>query len=108
MPEIDSGELQVNQPIEAGAPDATLVITNNPDQPLRVGTHVFQLEVIDDSGNRSQPARFRLTIFDDEAPTAVITGPDGVPFNREFTLSGAESSDVGGGRIERFVWTLVQ
>lgn len=107
MPQIDSAELQINQAIEAAAPDATLSITINPDQPLPVGTHVFQLEVIDDSGNRSQPAQFRITIFDDQAPTAVITGPEGVPFGREFALSGQQSRDIGGGTIETYVWTLI-
>lgn len=107
MPEINSAELQINEPIEAAAPDATLTITISPNQPLPVGTHVFQLEVIDDSGNRSQPTQFRLTILDDQAPTAVITGPERVPFNREFSLSGERSRDLGGGTIARYVWTLV-
>lgn len=105
MPTIDSSQLQVNQPIEAD--DATLVVTADPDQPLPVGTHTFQLEVTDDSGNRSQPARFRLTVVDDQAPTAVITAPARVSFGAEFTLSGADSVDAGGGRIVRYVWTLV-
>lgn len=108
MPQIDSSQLQINQPIEAAAPDANLGVTINANAPLSVGSHVFQLEVVDDSGNRSQPARFRITVLDDQAPTAVITGPDRVPFGTAFTLTGAGSVDAGGGRIERYVWTLVQ
>lgn len=108
MPSISSADLQVNQPIEAAAPDATLIITIDPNQPLPVGAHTFQLEVLDDSGNRSQPARATVIIFDNEAPTAVITGPERVPFNREFTMSGADSRDVGGGQIVRYVWTLIR
>jgi hypothetical protein len=108
MPEVKSSKLRVNEPIEADAPDATLVITIDERQPLPVGTHTFQLEVLDDSGNRSQPAQFRVIIFDDQAPTAVITGPERVPSGEQFTLSGAESRDVGGGVITRYIWTLIR
>jgi hypothetical protein len=108
MPQIPSSQLQVNQPIEAEAPDATLVIAIDPNQPLAVGAHVFQLEVLDDSNNRSQPAQVRVIVFDDQAPTAVINAPERVRFGAEFTLSGAESRDVGGGRITRYIWTLVR
>jgi hypothetical protein len=107
MPQVSSSELRVNEPIQADAPDATLVITVDPNQPLRTGSIVFQLEVLDDSGNRSQPATVRIVVIDNQAPTAVITAPQSVPFGEGFTLSGAQSSDVGGGRIARFIWTLV-
>ena len=108
MPEIRSSDLQVNQPIEAAAPDTTLVINVDPNAPFPVGARVFQLEVVDDSGNRSQPAQVRIVIVDDQAPTAVINAPDRVPFGRSFTLSGAESRDVGGGQIRSYIWTLLR
>jgi hypothetical protein len=108
MPRITSAQLQVNQPIEAAAPDSTLVITIDASRPLRIGSYTFQLEVVDDSGNRSQPVQARLFIVDSEAPSAIISAPRTVPFNTEFTLSGAESTDVGGGTIARYVWTLLQ
>ena len=108
MPTITSAQLQVNQPVEGTAPDATLTITVDAGRPLAVGSYTFQLEVIDDSGNRSQPTQVRLVVLDNEAPSAVISAPRTVPFNTAFTLSGAESRDVGGGRITRFIWTLVQ
>ena len=108
MPQISSSQLQVNQPIDVAAPDATLVINNDPARPLGVGTHVFQLEVVDNSGNRSQPAQLRVVVLDNQAPTAIITGPDRVPFGQPITLSAARSVDVGGGSVVRFIWTLIQ
>lgn len=107
MPEITTADLQVNQPIEAAAPDATLIVRIDPDRPLGVGAYTFQLQVFDDSDNASQPVQVRLFVVDGQAPTAVISAPRTVPFNNEFTLSGAESTDVGGGRIARYVWTLI-
>jgi len=106
MPSIPSSQLQVNQPIEAAAPDAVLTITI--DKPLPIGGYTFQLEVMDDSGNRSKPVQVRLFVVDTDAPQAIISAPRSVPFNTAFTLSGVESSDVGGGRIARFIWTLIQ
>jgi hypothetical protein len=108
MPRITSSQLQVNQPIEGAAPDATLIITMDPQNPLRIGAYMFQLEVVDDAGNRSQPVTARLIIVDNQAPQAIISAPRTVPFNTEFTLSGAESRDEGGGTIARFIWTLLQ
>ena len=108
MPKITSDNLKVNEPIEAAAPDATLIIVVNPTSPLKVGSYTFQLEVLDDSGNRSKPVQARLFIADAEAPTAIISAPRSVPFATDFTLSGIESSDVGGGTIARYIWTLVQ
>ena len=108
MPKITTAELKVNEPIEAAAPDATLVIVFAPGAPLKVGSYTFQLEVMDDSGNRSKPVQARLFIADTQAPTAIISAPRTVPFGTDFTLSGLESSDVGGGTIERYIWTLVQ
>ena len=109
MPQVSSADLQVNQPIEGDANDQTLQISIDPAQPLPVGTHIFQLVVVDDAGNNSQPARFSITVFDDQAPTAVITGPLRVAFGTGFTLSGVGSADIGGGGgIVQFIWTLLQ
>ena len=107
MPTVSSSELQVNQPVEGAAPDATLVVRVDANRPLPVGSYVFQLQVFDDAGNPSAPVQVRLAIMDNQAPTAVISAPRGVPFGTEFTLSGAQSSDVGGGRIARYIWTLL-
>jgi len=107
MPKISANDLKVNEPIEAPAPDATLILVVDPNKPLKVGAYTFQLEVLDDSGNRSKAVQARVVIVDSQAPTAIISAPRTVPFGTDFTLSGAESSDVGGGTIARYVWTLL-
>jgi hypothetical protein len=108
MPSIPSSKLVVNTPIEAKAPDATLIITVDAAQPLQIGSYIFQLEVEDDSGNRSTAVQARVFIVDTQAPSAIISAPRSVPFNTEFTLSGIESRDVGGGVIAKYIWTLLQ
>lgn len=108
MPTVSSSQLRVNQPVESAAPDATLTITIDPGQPLPVGALMFQLEVVDDSGNRSQPVQARVIVVDTQAPTAIISAPRTVQFGESFTLSGAESRDVGGGTIKTYIWTLIQ
>jgi hypothetical protein len=108
MPTISSTDLQVNVAIEGAAPDATLVITVDPNKPLPVGAYTFQLRVVDDSKNVSEPVQVRLIVIDTTAPSAVISAPRTVPFGQNFTLSGAESRDVGGGTIARYIWTLIQ
>jgi len=107
MPTVPSHQLQVNQPLEAAAPDSDLSITVDPSRPLPVGAQTFQLEVVDDSGNRSQPTQVRVIVLDDQAPTAVISAPRTVPFGQSFTLSGRQSVDAGGGTITRYIWTLL-
>jgi hypothetical protein len=107
MPKISSSDLKVNEVIEAKAPDATLLIVVDPTNPLKVGGYTFQLEVLDDSGNRSKPVQVRLFVADTQAPTAIISAPRSVPFATDFTLSGIESSDVGGGTIASYVLTLL-
>jgi hypothetical protein len=109
MPTIKSTDLKINQPIEANAPDTQLTITVDSNNPMKIGTYLFQLEVIDNSGNRSKPATARITVIDQTAPTAIITPPTTtVPFAQGFTLSGKESTDAGGGEITKYIWTLVQ
>ena len=108
MPKISSDMLKVNEPIDAAAPDASLIIVVDPTNPLKVGSYTFQLEVMDDSGNRSRPVQARLFIVDTQAPSAIISAPRSVAFGTDFTLSGIESSDVGGGTIARYIWTLIQ
>jgi hypothetical protein len=107
MPKKLSADLQVNQPVEGTAPDATLIIEVDPAKPVRVGTYVFQLRVTDDSGNVSSPTEARLIVVDEGKPIAIIDAPIRVPFGKGFTLSGERSSDVGGGKIVKFTWTLI-
>jgi hypothetical protein len=94
--------------------DSNLTITM-PDDKLEVGRHTFQLQVVDDSGNVSEPATVMLIVLDTQAPTAVltVTDADGRPlpdnrisFGEGFILDGKRSADIGG-RIVSFTWTLV-
>ena len=105
MPRIPIANLPVNTPVEAAAPDATLVVEIDAAHTLGVGAHTFQLVVVDDSGNRSAPDTARVVVTDTQAPTAIITAPRTVPFGTAITLSGAQSVDVGGGRITTYIWT---
>jgi hypothetical protein len=56
----------------------------------------------------SEPVQVRLIVIDSTAPSAIISAPRSVPFGQDFTLSGAESRDFGGGTIARYIWTLIQ
>lgn len=96
--------------------DPTLSITM-PEEKLKVGSHIFQLEVKDDSGNVSTPAKVRLVVLDTQAPTAVLTVHDeqgrllednSIAFGQSFILNGKKSVDVGGGSIVRYTWSLVE
>jgi chitodextrinase len=107
MPRVPINNLPVNTPVEGAAPDATLVVEIDAAHTLPVGAHTFQLEVVDNSGNRSTAATARVVVADGQAPTAVINAPRTVPFGTTFTLSGAASFDVGGGTIARYIWTRI-
>jgi hypothetical protein len=78
----------------------------SPDRPLTVGQHRFQLKVVDDAGNESEPADWMVLVIDQTRPTAVIDGPRQVNFGQGFELSARRSLDIGG-RIVRYVWTLM-
>jgi hypothetical protein len=105
MPTIKSSDLIVNQEVSAAAPDSLLNITI--DSPLQTGSYEFQLVVTDNSGNNSHPATVKITIADDQAPTAVIDAPSRVGFAKDFALSGKRSIDIGG-ELTKFTWTLIK
>lgn len=67
--EGSGGSLQVNQPVETT--DPTLTVENTPATP--VGRHRFRLEVVDDSGNRSQPDEVEVFVLEQEG--SVIREP---------------------------------
>jgi hypothetical protein len=92
---------------EIATNDPTIEVTVDPTKPLPVGRQTFQLVVMDDSGNKSQPDRIVVIIADQSAPTAVLTGPQVVGSGRSFTLRGDRSFDVGGGKVVQWVWTYV-
>jgi hypothetical protein len=97
---------------ETGVPIETaenvISVDVTPNRPLPIGRHIFQLEVVDDSGNRSAPDRVEVIVRDEDNPTAVLDAPSTVPFGRPFRLSGQRSSDPPPGQVVRYIWTLVQ
>jgi hypothetical protein len=108
MPEISSAELQPGKPIEIkDATDRTLTINIDPNQPLPIGRHTFSLVVVDGEGNQSRPATHTVRVLDQEAPTAILTGPSEVSFGEAIRLSGEDSTDAGGSEIAGFIWTLL-
>ena len=96
---------EINVPIETT--EAKILVEVPADGSLRVGRHRFQLVVVDDADNRSQPDMVTVLVRDTTAPTAVLTAPESVNLNTPFTLSGQDSSDIGGGKIVRYVWTYL-
>ena len=94
----------INQPIETTEPE--IEVTINPQAPLSVDRHRFQLVVVDDSGNVSEPDSAEVIVRDTSRPTAVLQAPGEVNFGQSFSLSGRQSSDIGG-RIVKYRWTLL-
>jgi len=88
--------------------DPTVTVDVSATAPLPIGTHVFQLVVIDDSGNASAPQTATVTVKDTTNPTAVIEiSPTQVELGTSFTLDGRKSSDVPPGTIAQYTWTMV-
>jgi hypothetical protein len=93
--------------------DPTLTIRGD-DLPL--GSHVYSLEVVDESGNVSDPVLATIVVVDSGPPVAVLEAydrsgrplPDGtvVPLGVQFILDGSSSFDAPPGPIVRYVWTL--
>ncbi|NNE64858.1 MAG: hypothetical protein HKN34_12295 [Gammaproteobacteria bacterium] len=112
MTNITLEELLEKQKVETA--DSQLVI-QMPDQKLKVGKHLFNLTVEDDSGNVSSPAQITVIVVDTAAPTAVLdlhdaqgkTVSDGqISFGSGFILSGKNSVDIGG-TVAKYVWEVV-
>jgi hypothetical protein len=94
-----------NTPVETTS--ATIEVTVNPTNPLPIGKHKFQLVVVDDSGNISQPAVTEVVVADKTKPTAVIDAPNTVEAGKSFQLSGANSIDLPPGKIIKYIFTLL-
>jgi hypothetical protein len=102
---------------EVKTQDTLLKVDVSPDNPLPVGPHVFELEVIDKAGNRSAPARVQLIVRDSQAPTAVLNVADSqgrilpeavIEMGAGFMLSAKGSQDlIPGTGIENYTWRLV-
>src|SRR5689334_8696032 len=101
--DVNASTLVINQAISVKAPDDALNIVM--DTALPVGTHVFQLVVVDESGNQSAPAIWRVVVQDTTLPTAMISGPATVEFGGPIILSGKGSKDVAPGTVVTYIWT---
>ena len=82
-------------------------VTVDPGKPLSVGRHRFRLIVVDDSSNKSLPDEVEIIVADQENPTAIIKAPKVVGVGKSFNLDASASFDVGGGKIESYVWTYL-
>jgi hypothetical protein len=98
-------EFTINTPITTDQP--IIEVTIDPARPLAFGRHVFRLVVEDDSGNQSDPDTLTIIVRDNQKPTAVLEGPAQVNLGQTFQLLGRRSTDAGGGRVTKFIWTLV-
>jgi hypothetical protein len=87
--------------------ESSVEVTVTPTAPLSAGAHKFQLIVVDDSGNKSDPMVVTVIVKDTQKPTAVLNAPEQVEFGKSFVLTGVKSSDVPPGKVVRFIWTLV-
>ena len=108
----------IGQTTELKSEEKTLEVVMDPANPLKIGTHVFQLLVVDDNNNASAPATVTIVVVDRERPTAVIEVINArnerianptveIPFREQFVLTGDKSTDVGG-QVKTYVWTLLQ
>jgi|GraSoiStandDraft_4_1057263.scaffolds.fasta_scaffold283536_3 hypothetical protein len=97
-------------------PDAQVKVDASATAPLPLGANRFQLIVVDDAGNESEPAFIDIIVRDKEKPTAVlqlvnadgrVISPAEVAFGQSFTLSAAKSSDVAPGKVVEFRFTLI-
>jgi hypothetical protein len=106
-------EFKVNVPVVQADPTVTVDVTAA--NPLPLGKHMFQLVVVDDSGNISDPAFLSVLIVDTEKPTAVLEVVDRagkvldakVPFGQPFLLSGVHSTDNPPGKVKEYRFTLL-
>lgn len=96
-------------PIDTADPQIDVAI--DPSNPLSLGEHTFQLVVVDEAGNVSDPVQAKVVVKDTQRPTAVLkVKPDNgvVEFGQSFTLLGNESSDKPPGKIVTYRWTLLK
>lgn len=87
----------------------SLDVSRPPGRPLAPGAHVFRLVVVDDAGNQSAPRDVTVTVAqgaatDTYAPNAVLDAPVTIGVGSPLTLSGARSTDLGGGQVRRYEW----
>lgn len=106
-------EFKPNVPIVQKDPIVTVDI--NKDAPLPPGKYRFQLVVVDDANNESDPAIIEVIVQDTQRPTAVLDMVNAdkaivrpvVQQGASFILSGARSSDVAPGKVKAYRFTMI-
>ncbi|MCJ2186499.1 hypothetical protein [Novosphingobium beihaiensis] len=106
-------EFKPNVPIVQD--DPLVRVDVDKDKPLPPGRYHFELVVIDDAGNESEPATIDVIVRDTQRPTAVLDMVDAnkavikpqVSVGQSFILSGLRSTDVEPGKIKAYRFTLV-
>ena len=85
------------------------------EKPLPPGRYSFELVVIDDAGNESEPATIDVIVRDTQRPTAVLDMVNAdkavikpnVSVGESFMLSGMRSTDVAPGNVKSYRFTLL-
>lgn len=106
-------QFRPNVPIVQTDPLVSVDVPAN--RPLPAGRYRFQLVVVDDANNESEPAFLEVIVQDTEKPTAVIDMVNAdravvtptVPVGQSFLLSGARSTDVAPGKVKSYRFTLL-
>ena len=105
---------KLNQPVTQADPRVKVEATRV--QPIPAGAHRFQLVVVDNEGNQSDPTFLDIVVQAPTYPTAVLDMVDdtgkrldnsNVPFGTTFNLSGVRSTDVAPGKVVQYIFTLV-
>ena len=99
-------KFEVGAPVETDEPK--IEVTVDPQSPLPVGRHKFQLVVADDAGNHSLPDTVEVVVKDSFNPTAVLRAPTQVESGKQFVLDGRASSDVPPGKVVKYIWTMLE
>jgi hypothetical protein len=88
--------------------DSSITVDASASAPIAPGVHHFQLVVVDDSGNQSDPATAVVIVRDSTRPTAVLTiAPTQVDPGVSFRLDGSKSSDIAPGKVKEYIWTMI-
>lgn len=86
----------------------SIEVTVGPNSPLSIGVHRFQLVVVDNDGNASEPAIGEVFIKSLDRPTARIEAiPGTVEMGKTFALSAKGSTDIAPGKIVKYIWTRI-
>jgi len=88
----------LKKPVETATPTVDAALENTAP-----GKYTFELVVIDDLGNESQPVTTEVEVR--ELPVAKIVALKPVPVGKPFTLNGGESTPQQ--HIKTYRWTLV-